>query len=1138
MNALQQKCRPKHQVLVLRCYPRTTKGAVDVRPNSSELSYLLFYATSRRSKIQKIGAFLEKKTASDVWRMRIGNVQVTLGILAALVEKSPKDLALIAPCIFKVLDLILRSNDITMIESSLPTFQAFCEHHDASTLFADHAYLQQYRVIVAAYAQLASSRHVPAKGTVSRPVQMRWRNAGLDAIKCVSSSAALSSVFGRQIDVIVPVILDNMSTADDDIEALLSRVQAEERVDAGRAMHRRMSVATVKTNDTAGDTNPLALSGTALDVDKIDEQGLGVLAMQCLKSIFVVHNRTQIHAATMAMLQFISHRSSRGEPVVTREEGAARDSGWAIDVYDVVARWAPVQDRYVILLAALDTMFKTPLTDADLGLHLTLTGMIQSLLRSDINLIGLSVMDVVLGLAGQIKKLIRNRASAAAAAAGGAHDGSSQSEDRTDAESSGPSVRVQRRRLVERLEQCIGDLATHVYYGDQISDMVAALIGRLKPGRSSSATSLPLGEDADGGNEGSNPSAVDLSGNQSSSPFPDADLAYGTLRASALRIIKAILVVANPKTSMGGTKDLSRNRVPMTVWEGTQWLLREPDGPVRKAYVDALLTWLDRETTTADATARDEFLPVAHHRPSTRSASREPSQARRAVSNASNRERQSRAGRRSQFLPLLHLAIYDGAHQFVDFDSDMALLHALLARLVAKLGVNAARYGIPMIYRLQEDVQFVEDPVHKVRMAALCHGYFWALTQRFDLEGTVGGRAIQNEIARRKSKGFWVDSLRVPPLALDGIGTPGQAGPQPSWDLRALEKEELLPFDDRASLVHCIAASYRESRLSPPSSPVASPGRGQHGMVPLLGYSMAGAEESRELPAALREGMLSDWSRDSAVAALSDSKAASLNGSRTGTMATTAANQKRLTVYSAGLNGGASPMGSAHNLRLQTPGERVVSRPRNASVQSGISPTASVSSVRGGIASVEQLKMVLTGNASPRGAGIPGAGGEDDSDESMVSFDGDEDDESRSERSSVFKGGDGLGRMVSRTVSRTGSSKGPLTSHPLLDGEGGGGDDYYYDDNDNDDGDGDGGVPPVPPLPKLPPLSLSGRAVQDYGARRGGGGGGTATRSRARSREGGASISSSRGMDLQELLRGIDSRASEGSVGNATKPPY
>jgi len=75
IRATRQKCRPKHQILVLKCYPRTTKGAVDVKPNSSELSYLLYYATTRRSKVQKVGAFLEKKTAGDVWRARIGYVE-------------------------------------------------------------------------------------------------------------------------------------------------------------------------------------------------------------------------------------------------------------------------------------------------------------------------------------------------------------------------------------------------------------------------------------------------------------------------------------------------------------------------------------------------------------------------------------------------------------------------------------------------------------------------------------------------------------------------------------------------------------------------------------------------------------------------------------------------------------------------------------------------------------------------------------------------------------------------------------------------------------------------------------------------------------------------------------------------------
>jgi protein EFR3 len=72
METVRQKCRPKHQVLVLKCFPRYQKGVLEVKPNGSELSYLLYYASTRRSKLQKVGAFLEKKAARDVYRGRIG----------------------------------------------------------------------------------------------------------------------------------------------------------------------------------------------------------------------------------------------------------------------------------------------------------------------------------------------------------------------------------------------------------------------------------------------------------------------------------------------------------------------------------------------------------------------------------------------------------------------------------------------------------------------------------------------------------------------------------------------------------------------------------------------------------------------------------------------------------------------------------------------------------------------------------------------------------------------------------------------------------------------------------------------------------------------------------------------------------
>ena len=61
--------------MILKCYPKFQKTVVDVKPNSSELSYLLYYASTRRSKLQKVGDFLEHKTRHDVAKARIGYVQ-------------------------------------------------------------------------------------------------------------------------------------------------------------------------------------------------------------------------------------------------------------------------------------------------------------------------------------------------------------------------------------------------------------------------------------------------------------------------------------------------------------------------------------------------------------------------------------------------------------------------------------------------------------------------------------------------------------------------------------------------------------------------------------------------------------------------------------------------------------------------------------------------------------------------------------------------------------------------------------------------------------------------------------------------------------------------------------------------------
>jgi len=96
--------------------------------------------------------------------------------LAALIEKAPRDLPLYAPYVLKILNIILRSQDITMVESSIPTFEAFCEHHDGASLSADQEYLKQYQEIVGMYASFASTRPTPSKAPISAPVRISLKS--------------------------------------------------------------------------------------------------------------------------------------------------------------------------------------------------------------------------------------------------------------------------------------------------------------------------------------------------------------------------------------------------------------------------------------------------------------------------------------------------------------------------------------------------------------------------------------------------------------------------------------------------------------------------------------------------------------------------------------------------------------------------------------------------------------------------------------------------------------------------------------------------------------------------------------------------------------------------------------------------
>lgn len=1017
-----------------------------------------------------------------------------------------------------------------MVESSVPTFGAFCENHDPTSLLADQNYLRQYIDVVRQYASLASTRDYPSKRQPSKPIALRWRHSGLEAIKCVAASDALSSVTGRQYEVVVPMILENLWTDNEDfLDVLLHRAELEEKVDGTALTRRRTSINTVRTAETAGEhvPNPIAISGTAVDVDKIAEEDIGVLAMQCLKQIFIVPNRLQVHAATVAFLKFVEDRVNQDEEVV-RTSASGKDTGWAIKMILLVARWAPVADRYTILIAAMDTVAQKPLTEDSLRHHIVLMAMISALLRSDINLIGLSVMDILLQLISQIKKLVQMPGDPNSMRSEHPLPGQPDPRSPTTVKFAEKVDRVaaQRKDLLLRLQECIGDLATHVYYADQITDMISTILQKLKPSRSNStSSSTPQGEKAENG-------AASAAGDD---PHLDSLFSLTVAKIAALRAIKSILLVANPRSKMTGNLALSRNRVPVRVWDGTQWLLRDPDGLVRKAYADAVVTWLDRETTRADSRARDETARATLKNREVPGASL----VRRAVSTGTPRGEKPSKLPGSHFLQLLHLAIYDNAVQYVDYETDILLLHVLLAKLVNQLGVNAVRHGLPMIFRLQEDIQDAETPIAKVRIGSLVHGYFWILTEKFDFETTGVGRAIHNEIVRRRSKHFWVEGVSIPPPLVELVGTPGMARPQPRLPLKEIESEALLPFDDRLAMVEFICTNYQEQSRSPPSSPAASPGRSfTH---PILGSTLsqipAVEAEEEELPIYIREQMLMEWSHEGVLAAVqAGSKSASLNGSRSGTTGT---NRNRLNANGYGALTATSPHGSKVNLRPSSSpavggSEPHAAKLRKSSVRSGVSP-APKEAAKDQVTSVEQLKMVLSGHLQPPPTmhGVGYQGYDSSSSDSLVSYD-----ITPSELSfnPAAPGTETLVDSPPRPVSRERKQSlpgGPLSSHPPRESS-----ELTEADRLND-------VPPVPPLP----VGLEGRISRGIGAQDH-----AATlprpatskrsiKSRGENRAASSSWASMDdshlpAMDLDALLKGIDTRGGERSLGAVTKPPY
>jgi len=901
MDSVRQKLRPKHQLLVLKCYPRLPRNSTaEVNPNGSELSYLLYYASTRRSKLQKVGTFLEKKTANDVYKAQSARVFVTLQILTALLENkvvgSTNGFSLIAPYVLRTLSgLLQNTNDISLVEASLHTWEVFCKHQDPATLAADHEYQDLYELVVRQWSEFAYKSNTKKIGkattAVTVPDAVRLREAGLGAIRAVLASDALSSEVGRQLSGTIPAVLSNLRGENALYLAHLQGIsQRNEEEEKEKAVQRRQSLHTVRTDaGTASfDSDARAAEGTVQDADKLAEEGVAVMALDCLKSMFETDDRAQVRLATTEILKYLVRYQLENRPqtALSQQAPAVLDwTSWAVKLFEIITASTAVQDRYILLVTAAETLTHLPLKDTDLAQHLLLTHLIDDILRSDLNLIGLSVMDVLLGLVQHILRVLQ--LSGPPKTARTPNSGHSSTDEIKDQQSATAVPSAPRVELLTRLKNCIADLATHVYYTDQIGDMVSAILLRLKPNTSPTAEQSPAATAAaiEEPLSAVSQSATNISSTarERSHSLSGGFFTFDTARQVALELARDVMIVANSsRTRASGGVAESRNLVPLSTWEGTQWLLRDPSPSVRRAYIDALCTWLSLETRNVDARVQEpqELKKRA------KSADPNGTLARRALSNASHRHSKSKKVR-TTFLQLLNLAVYEHALQHAaSSEADILLLHLLGTTLLESLGINAVQSSLPMIFALQDEIPSIESPVAKIRLGSLVHGYLWQLCEQFDAQPDIVSKEVHGEVARRKQHGLWMEAVSVPALALERIPSHANSSSSvPELSPDSIAHQDLKAMDHRDALVNRISDAYNTNYASGPSvSPPTSPGRSIS--VPAIdrssSYLSTKTATKPELPERAKDAMLATWTKDACLAAVAAAapKSVSLSGSQ------------------------------------------------------------------------------------------------------------------------------------------------------------------------------------------------------------------------------------------------------------------
>ncbi|KAI8066636.1 hypothetical protein BC940DRAFT_301926 [Gongronella butleri] len=420
MGALCQRLRwryMKHAMLVKNCYP-TADG--ETNPRAAELSYLTFYASARPGKLTKVSAYLCNKVRRDIRKGRKVNNKVSLMILKALIQVCHHDLSLFCRSTVVILQQMVDTRDIDLIDASCDTFYVFCSYFEGSSLRSDAAFTQDFQRLVKQFAAFA----VYPNDDATLSLQIKYN--GHRALAAIIHASNLNTSYTLPLLThIVPPI------------------------------HTTLAAANASAWDLAKGVASIDVRTGVFDVPELNLEWIERIAAQTLSTLCSLANGTCIRSTMQALLDSFDHK----------------DAWWPTDkctsIMNLVFQSVQPQYRYMLLseiLHQLERPSDTPNVSQDDRLA-GLVACVRMILNSDAPLLGLSVLETLNTLNTYLMSSLARHGYLCT----------------DDAAPSTSDQQVLKQYSIQKdLVDGIVGLASQSYYSNQWNDILGYFIGRLR----------------------------------------------------------------------------------------------------------------------------------------------------------------------------------------------------------------------------------------------------------------------------------------------------------------------------------------------------------------------------------------------------------------------------------------------------------------------------------------------------------------------------------------------------------------------------------------------------------------------------------------------------------------------------------